>query len=130
MERSLIIGPILAVVIFIAIMLIVTICNFSVQKEIKVEDIIRVFMNRPTEFTFMIQDLDSGNLLLKTYRVEHEEDVRIISDVLQENKIWMAKKRLRNGTGTLEIHVHSFKDLEGGGWDSGKFGHGKVHIIE
>ena len=60
----------------------------------------------------------------------------LFTDVSKNQKMWArlvknkSHKNDRDGEFYyLEIHVRSVTDIEGGGWDHGKFGSGSTHVI-
>lgn len=61
--------------------------------------------------------------------------LRIIADVPEGESIWALLNRAKTPRGVIhyfggEIHVHSGKDINGGGWNHGKFGRGQTVSVE
>jgi hypothetical protein len=91
--------------------------KFNVQK---------VFMNESTRFTFLVDDsLKEVNLL--------HGDVKIYFDIKSDAPMYIVyHQECIGGTlsiNYLEMHLHSKDDLNGGGWDHGKFGRGQTNVI-
>ncbi|OGZ66176.1 MAG: hypothetical protein A3C50_01660 [Candidatus Staskawiczbacteria bacterium RIFCSPHIGHO2_02_FULL_43_16] len=87
----------------------------------------RLFMNEPHSYTFMIKD-DPASKDFKMIRVVNRglssvgrPSPRIIEDVLKGELMWATAKIGEYSEGSylydLEIHIHSVKDVEPGGWE-------------
>ena len=113
-----------------------------------VSGITRIFMHEPGNFTFLIEHNDSkkvGQLRVETYR----DHTTIVED-LQENQsvsveyscglnseeLYQCKSIPSNfsnwnvGAIKLTIHIHSVKEIDGAGWNHGKFGSGSTTVIQ
>lgn len=95
---------------------------------------------RVTEEFSAEQKMITGNDkegVMKYYRENGHRTgyVRIIPDCPKGQKMWARIVWENYGRNTwviygLELHVHSEKNIEGGGWDNGKFGKGTTQVIE
>jgi len=101
--------------------------------EIKVDNIVRVFMHEPGAYNFLVS---RNGILVPTENYRHSpQRVIIMPDVSREQFMWArVYYKEEEGYGFpqayLEIHVHSEKDIEGGGWNHGKFGRGQTVVVE
>lgn len=115
---------------FIALALIVSGCETPSDE--KIENVIRVFMHEPNKFSFMIQTQESSEIRMITL----EGKAEFIADALETEKMWVIARGRQVHYGgyvsvnRLEIHIHSPKDINGAGWDHGKFGSGQTQVIE
>ncbi len=103
-----------------------------------ITDIVRVFWHEQRHYSFYIQKEGSQEINIKEIDVvyNYDKSVKIFSDVPAGNKMWAKIKESRGRTGFnyytvyLEIHLHSVKDVEGGGWNHGKFGSGQTQVVQ
>ena len=60
--------------------------------------------------------------------------MKIITDVSADKKMWVLTRGYYAGRDPVyeyvEIHIHAAKDVNGGGWNHGKFGSGQTNVIE
>ena len=92
----------------------------------------RIFMHEPGRYSFMIQLSDSDVVTMRTFRLFNCE-TRFILDVPQDEKMWAYIQEKGKGPEYrtfVDLHIHSVRDMEGAGWDHGKFGRGQTHIIQ
>jgi hypothetical protein len=97
----------------------------------KITGVQRIFMHDTTTFSFMI--VDNG-----TQRLEEVDahNVLFVLDVLPNETDWAEASGKKNigciddGWNELIIHLHSPAEVEGGGWDHGKSGHGTTNVVE
>lgn len=90
----------------------------------RVENVARVFMHDRDEYTLAIRATDSPELIMRKYYVECWSGIRMIADVPPEQPMWVSVTWKEDWSRTfpvsLEIHIHSEKDLEGGKWERDK----------
>ncbi|MBI4991666.1 MAG: hypothetical protein HZB99_00410 [Candidatus Harrisonbacteria bacterium] len=105
--------------------------------EEKVENIVRVLMHDRYNWTLITEKNDSKELKMEAYRCNDYSDcVHLFKDVSGEEKMWSHVVMRDNGINarwrviSLEIHLHSEKNVEGAGWDHGKTGKGMTQVIE
>ena len=122
----------------------------------KVENVVRLFMNEPEQYTLFITQLESAELLVKTISVSDVRSdwdsslmrgrgVKVIADVPPEKKMWALIRNINHIKTALlssrviwqypityyvEIHIHSEKDVEGAGWNHGKAGGGITQVVQ
>lgn len=105
------------------------------KQENKVENIARIFMHEPGVYSFLIADKDGILHPTDNYRYSPEH-VKMPSDVPKGKLKWAREyyaldpRWPQNPTRYLEIHIHSEKDIEGGGYNHGKFGRGQTSVVE
>jgi len=65
-----------------------------------------------------------------------EGDITLIPDVPEGRPMWIVERRSKSPNGGIhyfggtEIHIHSVKDIYGGGWNHGKHGSGQTNVVE
>ena len=93
--------------------------------DIKREHIVRVFMHEPGDYSVLVNN--NGELVSKTFACK----IRLIRDVPYDEPMYYEGERNRDGYFLrVEIHVHSEKDINGAGWNHGKFGSGQTVEVE
>src|SRR3989344_6882557 len=112
-----------------------------------VSGITRVFMHEPGYFTFLVEHNDSkkvGQLRVRTYI----DDTDIVYDLQEnqpvsveyscgshQNRLYQCKPIPQNFSNwtvwamKLKIHLHSIKEIDGAGWNHGKFGSGQTIVV-
>lgn len=96
----------------------------------KVENVTRIFMHERGHYTFFSENPDSPEIIINTVGTFPE---KIFKDVPKDKPMWYRYRMYRrNGEMhyEFEIHIRSVKDIEGAGWDHGKFGKGQTTVIE
>lgn len=112
-------------------------CN-AVDREVvghsekRVDNVVRVFMHQPHEYTFMIEK--DGTAELETHHFRYAK-IRLVADVPAEDQMWALVREVEERGGykfveEIVIHIHSPKDINGAGWDRGKSGSGQTHVVE
>jgi len=121
----------------------------------EVKNVVRVFMNDPNEYTFFINQPESHELIVKNFSVRDvrnqgdstliaSREVKVFADVPSEKKMWVLVKKVNHIytrmlssqivwqypiVYSLELHIHSEKEVEGGGWNHGKSGSGITQVV-
>ena len=120
--------------------------GFGNVESTTVSGITRVFMHEPGYFTFLVEHGDSkkiGQLRVKTIN-----DTTTIVEDLQENQTisieyfstqdpFLQSKSIPPDFSNwdvqamkLTIHLHSVKEIDGAGWNHGKFGRGQTIVVQ
>lgn len=95
--------------------------------QLRFDNIVRVMMHKPTEYTLYERNGDE----LKPHFLK-STNFTLIADVPPEKLMWAEGYKIKGSdpyTGwedpiILKIHIHSEKEIQGGGWEvnRGKFG--------
>ncbi|MEK9151799.1 MAG: hypothetical protein AAB692_00360 [Patescibacteria group bacterium] len=109
----------------------------------RIDNIVRVFMHGPNSYSFLIHFSDSadGHPIFDTVSFQHFspghllffDSIVIVADVAPEDDMWAQSTFARVTSSchyTAEIHVHAPADINGGGWNHGKFGSGQTTVVE
>ncbi|KKR15133.1 MAG: hypothetical protein UT43_C0006G0003 [Parcubacteria group bacterium GW2011_GWC1_39_29] len=109
-------------------------CGHKIET-VRINNVVRVFWHEGTRYSVQVRE--PGSTEIKTYSLHGHMctgEPRIFTDVLPENSMWVKYVMDRNWDldclRSLEIHVWSETNIEGGGWDHGKFGHGQTYVIK
>lgn len=101
---------------------------------VKIE-FIRVFMHEPHHYSI----LSEKNTELQEIEIDcYGDRPRIFKDILDNEPMYLTAKLFRAKNWmyptdrylNVEIHIHSEKDMNGAGWNHGKFGKGDTTILE
>lgn len=102
----------------------------------RINDVTRVLMHETNYYTLEYQVPMSTQILEKSFyfsSATSEERIKRFADVPPGGKMWAVAKGCRSDYDSaqdrcqsLEIHLHSGQDINGAGWDHGKFGHGET----
>jgi hypothetical protein len=98
-------------------------------KMIRIDNIRRVFYHTGQEYNVMYE-----TVMEELVTVAWNQPTRIFADVPADQPMWAEKyDRGPNFDGSYDkwcvIHIHSAKDMNGAGWDRGKFGKGTTNVI-
>lgn len=99
---------------------------------------VRVFMHSPGDYSVMVQEGDELVVVHLKDGSPYGVKPKIFKDVSKNKKMyykvdiippsfWGASYTTYSN---IEIHVHSEKDINGAGWNRGKFGRGQTEVIE
>lgn len=90
----------------------------------------RILMHEPHRYSFFIE----GQTRVLTVNVISRDEVYVKPDVAPGEKCWIevGAPWVQNECQRIKlvIHLHSFKEINGAGWNHGKFGHGETVVIE
>ena len=92
----------------------------------------KVFMHNPGEYSFLYEE---GNEL-KPFSISDNGILiyKIVTDAEIGSPMWAEVKQIIPTTGRdtyhLTIHIHKPSEINGGGWDNGKFGKGRQVEVE
>lgn len=118
--------------------LVLVACSGDTREEMRITNVVRVYMHQPCQYTFDIQVPESKEISSRTFYNmcgNMSIPVRRIADVPANLPMWVKYTRWNRGcVGTIdqnfEIHLHSVTDINGAGWDHGKGGYGTTTIVE
>jgi hypothetical protein len=103
--------------------------DFSVERYRNVE---RILMHEPNKYSFIFKYDEAKEYSLVTVNVWGVP--KIIPDVTNGEKCWVevGAPWVQNESFriSLTIHVHSAADINGAGWNHGKFGRGQTTVVE
>lgn len=103
--------------------------------EVKVENIERIFFHENFRFIYLVRK-ENGDIepVSLTYFHEQKSKLTYYDDVPAGKLMWALIKGKGNPKdgiiADIKIHMHSVKDIEGGGWNHGKFGSGNTTVVE
>lgn len=111
-----------------AILLLVLFVGCRKPDEVLVyEDVDKIFMHQRYVFSFFKQNDDLSIDHVYVYG-SYDGDVEMFADVSADKKCWI--KVTTDTTVNIEIHIHDVSEIDGGKYDYGKNGSGKVNVIE
>ena len=93
----------------------------------------RVLMHEIDFYTFLIREPNSTKLKSLSLSYHDDKSFVLISDVAPDKDMWLNLKCRVDPTDKcfeIEIHLHSAKDINGAGWNHGKFGKGQTDVVE
>ena len=116
-------------------------CFFQPERieEEKIDNVVRVFWHEGNNFSVMVKPSGTNRLKLIRFPEYHCDTdapgVRIFTDVESDKPMWVSSKVGFGGSVKwcvyfVDIHIHSEKDVDGGGWNHGKFGSGQTSVIQ
>lgn len=130
------------ILVLVAIIVIFTSvgCSDGPRENVVIENVVRVLYHEYNRYTFFTQPGGINSEIFKKtvdfgqYNNE-DEKIHILPDVEAGRKNWVRYGFYISGSGSwtlidAEIHIHSEKDIEGGGWNHGKFGSGATSVID
>jgi len=121
---------------------------------VEIDNVVRIFMHEPDDFSVMTKDATTGIMIIRRvgeiideppYNRTGRDTYEFVTDVPADKEmyvvvtIWFrwktsrfSNERYRDGRDHFEatFHVHSEKDVEGGGWNHGKYGRGQTAVVE
>lgn len=121
-------------VVVIAVSLTMIGCPGPVRKETvkrdKIEHVARILMQNPHQFSLIIPDGNRpSEYIVKDIQID---EVKFIIDVPKGSDCWVEVIDVRDPGLKIfgSFHLHQIGEIEGGGWDHGKFGRGHTAVIE
>lgn len=121
-------------------------CADRKQGELRIDNVVRVFMHEPHRYTLFAQWQESKELVpyeFTVYSFEHRDShgnvlarcgIHIRTDVARGEPMWATSERWGSSSPgndcVLTIHLHDPTEVEGGGWDHGKHGRGTTQVVE
>jgi len=116
-------------------------CGDPVVHEEKVDNVVRVFWHEHSSYSVMFKDPVTGGLHMRSFPKNiclrsGSAGIAIHDDIPLGEKMWVYAKIKREDFGdispcieSLDIHIHSERNIEGGGWSHGKFGSGQTAVL-
>jgi len=91
----------------------------------RVDGVVRVLMHQPDEYTIMIKSANSSEIAMKHIIVTKTNATKFLADVSAGEDAWvkLTKDQLFNKSSlyyyarSIEFHIHSVKEVDGGGWE-------------
>jgi len=127
------------VVVFVIVMVIVSVfgCRERIIEERQINNVVRVFWHENEKYSVHVREGGSPDIRLVTlpqYMCVSAKP-RLLADVSPKDRMWVRYILITNGLApdclkVLEIHIRSEADIEGGGWNHGKFGSGQISVIQ
>ena len=91
----------------------------------------KIFMNSPNSFTFWTKNDD--NSVTQRFIGENYINVKIKLDVKKGNKSYVfyhTESTWSNDYYTVVIHMSDMNEMDGAGWNHGKFGRGQTTVLQ
>jgi len=88
-------------------------------KVTQIDNVIRVFMHRPQEFTFFsVTNSSSKRIIINHFDIGDGNKTEIFMDVPDDKPMWARYGEEIKGkpSKSLEIHIHAVGDINGAGW--------------
>lgn len=100
----------------------------------RLDGVTRVMMHEPWRYTFLMED--SGRITQRTIGQNPCGNVPVLfQDVPTGHPMWVEYRTVRSGKTDvcdelITIHIHSVADINGAGWNHGKYGSGQTTVVE
>lgn len=95
--------------------------------------VIRVLMHEPSRISILVQDEVTKQVTIEELD-KYGRNYEIIADVEDGQPMWAELPKILNPYKgkeyTAKIHIRSGEDINGAGWNHGKFGSGTTTIIK
>lgn len=102
-----------------------------------IHDVVRIFMHERGHYTFFCREKGQSAIRIYTFmcNVDKESGEKIVEDVPPDRACWVETSNPDPEIGErfrrkLVIHLHSVREVNGAGWDHGKFGYGQTTVLE
>ena len=121
-------------------------CQDKEQGELRIDNVVRVFMHEPHRYTLFAQRPEGKELIpyeFTIYGFTHTDShgnvlarcgIHLRTDIARGEPMWATSERWGDSPPgadcILTIHLHDPTEIDGGGWDHGKHGRGTTHAIE
>jgi len=85
---------------------------------VQIDNVVRVFMHKPEEFTILSQPTDSKRLVINHLNIIQKAEIFV--DVPAGNAMWAKCQHNMDSNFliSLEIHIHGVEDINGAGWET------------
>jgi hypothetical protein len=114
-------------------------CGMRIQEQ-KINNVVRVFWHEYSRYSVMVKEPNSNELKMIEFaryscpRDDSGGGIHFYQDVETSKPMYINYKVMhRVGFGScvvqLDFHIHSENDVEGSGWNHGKFGSGRTAVI-
>ena len=104
-----------------------------VKHQVRLDNVVRVLMHQPGEYSIITKGIgaDSADLPMQYIRSHHTS---LRQDVASKKSMWVEyfppAGEPSYAMDSLVIHLHSAEEINGAGWNHGKFGSGQTVVIE
>jgi hypothetical protein len=108
-------------------------CSAERTKVVRYDRIERVFMQDGGTYTLYVRVPGKRQVKTVTLYSGHNGEHNVFDDVPPGEPMWAETHGYSGGCNDVdgfEIHVHALQEVEGGGWNHGKGGHGQTSVIE
>jgi hypothetical protein len=95
-----------------------------------IQKITNAYFHEHRKYSFRRFKNDDPNQGAEEFGCGFYQEVLTFGDVPSEQSPWLKMIPVNCSAYNLEIHLHHYEDLEGGGWDHGKFGKGRTIPLE
>lgn len=95
--------------------------------------VVRIFMHEKNHYTFYIQEPAKKEVQILSFMTVYSSLPKIFTDVPAGELSWIrvgAPFENSRYRWSLDIHIHSVSEINGGGWNHGKFGSGQTTVLE
>ncbi|MFA6408461.1 MAG: hypothetical protein WCW36_03275 [Candidatus Paceibacterota bacterium] len=128
------------VLLAVAIMLQGCFEKVSIPQDERIDGVVRILMHEPGRYTLLVQEV--GSPLIHERKVFGAEgcwisEVAYIPDVPTDQSMWLAINYDQTEAPPscqydtrLVFHIHDIQDINGAGWNHGKFGSGQTVVVE
>lgn len=111
-------------------------CSTSRTEPVRIDNVSRVMMHERGRYTLMVEEPD-GRISLRSFGGSpcfYPETV-LFHDVPEGDPMWATYRTVSRSCENpceelTELHVHSAEDINGAGWNHGKFGSGQTTVVE
>lgn len=119
-------------VIFLTLITIMACCPSDFDPSTKRVYVDKVFMNENTRYTFIT--IENGEAIVREKSTHYPRRIHLYTDVPKGERMYIEYyEKCSGGTKMLQrldIHIHNLDEIQGGGWNHGKFGRGETQVIE
>ena len=108
-----------------------TACSDPLPPDRKVEHVRRVFMHDPEQYSVMVVGDTAEMKLLYLGRCS----AKFVTDVPKDSDMWLfmhwTPPSSTSGINSCDVvfHIHATEDVNGAGWNHGKFGSGMTNVV-
>lgn len=131
--------PILFLIVMVAAGIYITDkAEYTHSEDMRLHGVSRVLMHEPGRYTILVEVPE--NKKVNEYYFSRGSTCQknfpeIFHDVPTDQAMWIQYRKWTNGrdqtcTELVAIHVHSGAEINGGGWNHGKFGRGQTTVVE
>lgn len=91
------------------------------KETVVINDVVRIFFHEAGRYTIMVQKNNSNHIERYFLKIEGGNDLEkidFVADVKDDQKMWVKyTKSSMSGIMDMEFHIHSFRNIQGGGWE-------------
>ena len=109
--------------------------HLTQTERVRISNVVGVLMHEPGSYTLEVQNPGSPVVVNTWVRTYYGEYAQIVTDAPNNEPMWAVLiiehySAGRVFTRGLELHVHTVQDVNGAGWNHGKFGSGQTTRIQ